>query len=208
MKVSFLCVAMAISFWCAFISSHVQITLYREYSKTLYYVKFLLDFLSYPAVFLSIALLNYASISDPFAVKLTIVYSIISSLLSLFVLTYHFIHWGRTFLTIQLNSRVFPLILTVFLYGLLMALSSINYAIYYTCPSLYVIPSGLSTGETAFEFIYYTFTLAVTYGSNSIIAAHVVTKVVQILEICYFYLIIGNVVVKIINSQKPNQPSK
>ena len=208
MSSSVLCTIMALSFWIGLISTYVQGALYTKYRRWLFHVKILLDFLSYPASFLAIALVNYASITDPFAARLTVIYCIAYSVFSLCIFTCQFAFWGRTYFTFKLSSRIFPIILSDFLFGLFMNLSTINYAIYYACPAFYKIPADLSSGEMAFEFVYYTFTLAVTYSSNSISAAHIVTKIIQIIEICYCYIIVGNVVVKIINEQKPKSPSK
>ena len=100
------------------------------------------------------------------------------------------------------------MILISLLIGILASLSTVNYAIYTIWPSFYDIPAGLTFGEIAFEFIYYMFTLAITYSGSSIQAAHVVTKIIQILEVCYCYIFIGNVIVQLIELVRNEKVAK
>lgn len=88
------------------------------------------------------------------------------------------------------------------LIGILTSLSTVNYAIYMVWPSFYDIPVGLTFGEVVFEFIYYMFTLAITYSGSSIQVVHPVTKIIQILEVCYCYIFIGNVIIQLIELPK------
>lgn len=120
---------------------------------------------------------------------------LILSILSLYLFTRQLVSFSKSNFSSK-NKKVFLIILVSLLIGILTSLSTVNYAIYTIWPSYYDIPSGLSFGEVAFEFIYYMFTLAITYSGSSIQAVHIVTKLVQIFEICYCYIVIGNVLVQ------------
>jgi len=74
---------------------------------------------------------------------------------------------------------------------LLVAITMINYISYILCPNFYDIPNGLNHAAIGFEFIYYTFTLMMTYSGTSISALHVVSKLLQIIEIITFYVFVG-----------------
>lgn len=135
---------------------------------------------------------------------LTILFPVLAatylSISSLTSFTQQFILFGRR--NFQWNKEVFPMVLLSLLVGVLMSLSTVNYALYMICPSFYEIPSDLSFAETAFEFIYYSFTLAITYSGSSISVTHVISKIVQMVEICYCYAIIGSVIVQLIDVLK------
>ena len=100
--------------------------------------------------------------------------------------------------TISDKRNLLKIIITLMI-GILMSLATINYAIYIFNPSFYKIQGDLSLVETAFEFIYYTFTLAITYSSSSISAAHILTKIIQMCEISYCYIVFGIIIVNLIS---------
>ena len=79
----------------------------------------------------------------------------------------------------------------VSLFGLL---CTINYAVYSIFPTWYALPEAHTAAETAFEFVYYTFTLMITYSSDTIQAIHPATKALQIAEMLFFYVAVGIVI--------------
>ena len=85
---------------------------------------------------------------------------------------------------------------------LLSAAAMANYALYILWDGFYSIPDGLNHAEVGFEFLYYTFTLMLTYGTNSIEAIHIGSKLVQILEISAFYVLIGIVFSDLVEKAK------
>lgn len=97
------------------------------------------------------------------------------------------------------QKKEFLFIFISILVGILMSLATINYAFYMLYPDFYAIQGDLSFFETAFEFVYYSFTLAVTYSSSSISVSHIVTKLVQMIEICYCYVVFGIIVIELIS---------
>lgn len=79
-------------------------------------------------------------------------------------------------------------------------LATVNYLSYIIFPTWYKIgQEGLSFCEVAFEFVYYTFSLMITYGSNAIVAISVGSKTIQIAEMLFFFIIVGNLISQVIN---------
>ena len=130
---------------------------------------------------------------------------LILSILSLYLFTRQLVSFSKS--KFPLKRKAFLMILISLLIGIIASLSTVNYAIYMVWPSFYDIPKGLAFGEVAFEFIYYMFTLAITYSGSSIQATHIVTKTIQMLEICYCYVVIGNIVVQLIEMIKNDTKS-
>lgn len=131
---------------------------------------------------------------------------IVLSIASLYLFTKQLISFSKS--SFPLNRKAFIMILISLLIGILTSLSTVNYAIYTIWPSFYDIPAGLTFGEIAFEFIYYMFTLAITYSGSSIQATHIVTKIIQIFEVCYCYIFIGNVIVQLIELVRSEKSAK
>ena len=78
--------------------------------------------------------------------------------------------------------------------ALYIAASSINYALYILAPWQFSISDKITVSETALatEFLYYTFTLMVTYsGADTITATGGIAKAFQVAEIVMFYIFLG-----------------
>lgn len=97
--------------------------------------------------------------------------------------------------------------------ALFVMLTTVNYVSYTLFPTWYQIEQeGLSFFEIAFEFVYYTFSLMITYSNNSIVAISVGSKTIQIAEMLFFFIVVGNLISQVINRvadivQEP-EPSK
>lgn len=169
--------------------------------------KKLLDFLMYGINFALIVFTNYIVIYYNRSLILVIVSIVIClslSVYALYIFTQQIVNFSHY--TIVSNKKIFLLIVVSLLFGILMSMSTINYTLYMICPNFYEIQCGLSFIEIAFEFIYYSFTLAVTYSSSSISAIHIITKLVQMIEIIYFYILCGSLIIDIIsNINKKNK---
>ena len=74
---------------------------------------------------------------------------------------------------------------------MLFGFSALNYIIYIVFPFSYNNPSQLTQGELGFEFIYYTFNLMFTYNGETISAASIFTKIVQMIENISFFIFVG-----------------
>lgn len=163
--------------------------------------KKLLDFLMYGVNFALIVFTNYISISykPPLrAIIPPIVICLLISVYALYIFTQQIVHFSHY--KIVSSKKVSLLILVSVLFGILMSMSTINYTLYMICPNFYEIQYGLSFIEIAFEFIYYSFTLAVTYSSSSISVIDIITKSVQMIEIIYFYILCGSLIIDIISN--------
>lgn len=163
--------------------------------------KKLLDFLMYGVTFALIVFTNYIVIYYNLPLTAVIVPMVIClslSVYALYIFTQQIVNFSHY--TIVSNKKSFLLILVSLLFGILMSISTINYTLYMICPNFYEIQCGLSFIEIAFEFIYYSFTLAVTYSSSSISVIHIITKLVQMIEIIYFYILCGSLVIDIISN--------
>lgn len=79
----------------------------------------------------------------------------------------------------------------IFIVGLfvmvLMCAAIINYASFVAYPDLYLIPEGLNHWELAFEFVYYSFMLMVTFNGATIAPVHIISKLLQMAEIIVFF---------------------
>lgn len=89
---------------------------------------------------------------------------------------------------------------------LLIASSLFNYVVYILVPGGFALEdSTLNDYAVGFEFIYYSFTLVITYsGSSGIEAVSICTKTVQMLEILVFYVIFGSKFVELLEPSKEN----
>lgn len=96
----------------------------------------------------------------------------------------------------KINSKYirgtwFIYILLSLFFVLLLAGTMLNYISYMIWPSLYEIPTGLNHAAVGFEFLYYTFSLMITYSGSSINAVHVASKTMQMCEIAASYILFG-----------------
>lgn len=91
----------------------------------------------------------------------------------------------------NIRGKNFVYILASLFFTLVSAGSILNYASYMVWPDFYNVPESMDFAEIAFEFFYYTFTLMITYSGTSIDAVHLISKIMQIVEICVFYVFFG-----------------
>lgn len=96
------------------------------------------------------------------------------------------------------NNTPYLLIIIMAWFAIFSMMAIINYLTFIVFPHLYFIPADLSPIENAFEFIYYTFTLMITYSSDTVVATHIVSKSLQIVEILMFYIVVGILISQII----------
>ena len=170
-----------------------------EKSDTLFLIKKLVDCGVYCIGFILIVYTNYIVTSmglNPAAFIGVIILSIVSTTCLLYRYTKEILSFRDVVIA---QKKIFIFTFISLLVGILMSLATINYAIYMFWPYFYEIESGLSFFEIAFEFIYYSFTLAVTYSSSSISVTHVVTKLVQMIEMCYCYVVFGIIIIELIS---------
>ena len=85
---------------------------------------------------------------------------------------------------------------------LMFAVTTLNYASYMLWPFLYEIPEGLTQAEIAFEFVYYTFMLLLTYNGGTIMPVHAASKVMQMVELIAFFACFGIVLTDLFHKLK------
>ena len=85
---------------------------------------------------------------------------------------------------------------------LVFSVTALNYASYMLWPFLYEIPAGLTPVEIAFEFVYYTFMLLLTYNGGTIEPVHIASKVMQMVELIAFFTCFGIVLTDLFHKLK------
>lgn len=106
------------------------------------------------------------------------------------------------------DKRYFPLILFSVSFSMLMSLTTMNYCLYFAFPNAFSMPTNLSFFEIAFEFLYYSFTLLLTYSSNSIEATSILGKSIQMLEMLLGYLLVGGLLYNLLDKIQMKRATK
>ena len=81
-----------------------------------------------------------------------------------------------------------------------MCTAILNYCLYLLSNNSFILSENGSIFETAFEFVFYSFSLLLTYSTNSIIPHGILSKSLQMIEISYSFIFIGIVLIKLIDS--------
>ena len=102
----------------------------------------------------------------------------------------------------SIKGKNFVYVLISLFFALLLACTTLNYLTYIIWPNYFDIPNGLNHAAIGFEFLYYTFTLMITYSAGSIEVLHVVAKIIQMVEISLFYILFGLFFVDLIAKTK------
>ena len=97
-------------------------------------------------------------------------------------------HQGDEKLHIQLCNMIYWFL------SLLCVTASINYITYICFPEQFSVPENLTVFETAFEFLYYSFTLMMTYSSDGISANSMLSKCFQMIEILCFIVFVATTI--------------
>lgn len=96
------------------------------------------------------------------------------------------------------NSKPLLKIIAFTWYGLFMTMCCLNYSFAVMIPDSYEDLSSLNTFEKAFNVVYYTFSVMLTYAGNIISAKTTFTRAVEMIEVVCCYVIIGIVITNII----------
>ena len=86
-----------------------------------------------------------------------------------------------------------------------MLFSTMNYILYLLYPNQYQLQAGMSFSAIGFEFVYYTFSIMITYSGTSIEAIGIVTKSFQMLEVIACYICIGICLTHLIDKLKSQE---
>lgn len=78
----------------------------------------------------------------------------------------------------------------------------LNLLIFSIFPNHYTIDKTLSDYELAFEFLYYSFNVTITYSNSGIEATGVIAKLLQMTHIAVFYFYAAGAISKLIKGTK------
>lgn len=87
--------------------------------------------------------------------------------------------------------------------GLFISISGLYFNLYIAFPNWFNL-NNVKVGDwlgTAFEFIYFTFTVTITYSGSGIELIGVIPKIVQMIHILIFYLFAGEVIMSLITNR-------
>ena len=160
-------------------------------TDTRFRFKKILDVLVSLFIYIFVVFSHYASLDQS---KLFFWSSIATAVCAFYVLFGFYLNQIASFSTVPdkaIRGKNFVYILVSLFFALVSAGSILNYVSYMIWPDFYNVPDCLDFAEIAFEFFYYTFTLIITYSGTSINAVHSISKIIQIVEICVFYVVFG-----------------
>ncbi len=99
-----------------------------------------------------------------------------------------------------LTISVYAIYLSL-LIGLILNFATVYYSLY-TINSNYFSNVPGTTLEKAFEFIYFTFMVMITYSGDSISAVCIIPKMVQMLQVCICYLYLADIISILVKSKR------
>jgi hypothetical protein len=103
----------------------------------------------------------------------------------------------------QIKSRIlYGLCVLYDFLGVIIAFSLIYYFMYSFNNTWFTIESMTYIPRLAFEFIYFSFAVTITYAGSEISIAGVLPKIIQMLHIMIFYFYFANVVIESFNKRK------
>ena len=89
--------------------------------------------------------------------------------------------------------------------GIILSFSLIYYSLYSLNNSWFDIGEIKELPKLAFEFIYYSFTMTITYDSSEITAVGIIPKIVQMGHVIIFYLFFANIIVELFQKNKKDE---
>jgi|GEM_PF-6229739 hypothetical protein len=86
------------------------------------------------------------------------------------------------------------------LLAIIIFFASLNFCIYYIDVNAFSTLNFSEWYKVAFEFLYYSFTVSITYSSGSIEPNSIITKLVAMIQIIMFYYVVGEGIFNIFNN--------
>ena len=128
------------------------------------------------------------------------VFNIVSSVLNFWTFTSQ-IPLFRKCLIGKLSKEQLVIVISVSM-GMFLSLAEIYFSLYIINPDWFNISKNTACDSyrTAFEFIYYTFAVTITYSGSGIEAIGVIPKIVQMLHVLFFYLFAGDAILQLIRN--------
>ena len=101
------------------------------------------------------------------------------------------------------RSKGHTLMIISVVVGLFLSLTELYYFMYIINPNWFVISERVacSSYKTAFEFIYYTFSVTITYSGSGIEAAGILPKILQMFHVLFFYLFAGDTILQLLKKE-------
>lgn len=90
---------------------------------------------------------------------------------------------------------------SLFLGGNIIMFAGVNYIIYQFNPDSYSSFVFTNWFHIAFEFIYYSFSVSITYAGETLVPVSILAKSLAMLQIIVFYIVLGSGIMDVINSK-------
>ena len=87
--------------------------------------------------------------------------------------------------------------------GLFFSIVEIYFSLFMINSDWFVIDESITNNalKTAFEFIYYTFSVTITYSGSGIETIGIVPKILQMMHVLFFYIFAGDTILQLINKE-------
>lgn len=82
--------------------------------------------------------------------------------------------------------------------AIIVLLAILNLLIFFMFPNQYTVDKAMPDYELAFEFLYYSFNVTITYSSSSIEATGIVAKLLQMIHIAIFHFYAAGVIFELL----------
>ena len=88
--------------------------------------------------------------------------------------------------------------------GMLFSRAEVYFLLFMINQNWFIIEETISnsTVKTAFEFIYYTFSVSITYSGNGIEINGIIPKIAQMLHVLFFYLFAADAILKLAKNEE------
>lgn len=87
--------------------------------------------------------------------------------------------------------------------GLFFSIVEIYFSLFMVNSDWFVIDESIKNNalKTAFEFIYYTFSVTITYSGSGIEAIGTLPKILQMMHVLFFYIFAGDAILQLIKKE-------
>lgn len=144
-----------------------------------------------------ISFMNYENNSSGLVMRLLMISSAICIIRYLIIQTWMLIKLVNVKID-KNNSLIVVYIVTLIWFALFIIISVANLTLYALRPDDFLMNDNISVLGKAFEIIYYTFMLMLTYSSDNIVVCGTVARICQMIEIIFFYIFVGIIICNLI----------
>jgi hypothetical protein len=97
------------------------------------------------------------------------------------------------------------LVYSFILGGNIIMFAGVNYIIYQFNPESYSFFVFENWFHLAFEFIYYSFSVSITYAGETLAPVSILAKSLAMFQIIVFYIVLGSGIMDVVNSKGENE---